>query len=237
MNTSYKKGNTFGLCSGKRLKNILTKSEIGLKSVQGIVQVTFPKEEQYYYSSLGNSIPNMNVLPAALFFGYALVPMTWMSGLSIFSNILGKRIQISLSYLLTLIQLILIIAAAAIYGMYLNSYTTNSTISYAYIHFKLIIAVTALQWLYFLLFFSLVIQHRSQLSGLGKSTLVAFGVLNTIRLIVSTVFLSNLGYEINLTIYIFVFFFTTDFLSAISMGLLVTFYRGIMSNNDHMYDN
>jgi hypothetical protein len=185
-----------------------------------------------YAYSYGGSKTGFYVNIPVVLFGFGLIPMTWMSGISVFSNLVKEKrsIQINMAYLLTFIQLILIISATAVYTVYLKS-----TMYYYYTYRSLYIAITALKWLYFLLFFSLVIQHRHLLSRLGNAILVVFGALNTIRLIFETAYLNILVLEIES--YIFLEFFLTDFLSVISMVLLVTYYNKITSNHNPLYDN
>jgi hypothetical protein len=184
------------------------------------------------YAHYGGSNTDFYANIPVMLFGFGLMPLTWMSGISVFSNLVKEKrsIQINMAYLLTFIQLVLIISATAIYVVYLKS-----TIYYYYKFRSLYIAITALKWLYFLLFFSLVIQHRHLLSRLGNTILVVFGVLNTIRLIFETAYLNILA--LGMDRFIILQFFLTDFLSVISMVLIVTYYNKITSNHNPLYDN
>jgi hypothetical protein len=185
----------------------------------------------YFSSSI--RIPNYNVLIAVILFALAIGTMTWVPVFGVFSAITGKSIQVKLAYVLTFIQIVLIIAAAAVYGAGLNIST-----AYIYTYESLVIAIIALRWLYFLLFLSLIVRYRKQLNGLDKIVLIVFGILSTGRQIAETIFLSvNVVYGGSTTTYTFIIFFFTDFLAAVSLFLLVTFYKNLTVKNDHMYDN
>jgi hypothetical protein len=186
----------------------------------------------YFPSSVSRS-PDYNVLIAAIFFDLAIGTMAWVSVFGVFSAITGKSIQVKLAYLLTFIQIVLIIAAAAIYGVSLTAHAEHF-----YTYESLFTAITALRWIYFLLFLSLIVRHRQQLNGLNKTVLIAFGILSTGRQIAETIFLStNIFYGQTAAASTFIIFFFTDFLAAVTMFLLVTFYKNLTVKNDHMYDN
>jgi hypothetical protein len=182
-----------------------------------------------YFSSNGTSSPDYNVLLAVFFFGLAIGPMAWVSVFGVFSAITGKNIQVKLAYLLTFIQIVLSIAATVMYGAYVGS---------IHAYRSLIKAIIALRWTYFLLFLSLIVRHRQQLNGLNKTVLIAFGILSTGRQIAETIFfLTGVVYGGISVGYTFIVFFFTDFLAAVTMFLLVTFYKNLTVKNDHMYDN
>jgi hypothetical protein len=137
-----------------------------------------------------------------------------MSGFSVFTAIIGKNIQVKLAYILTLIQFVLIIACTVF-----TELKTHNIPRYIDVYQLLFIIIVSLGCLYLLLFFVLVVHHRRQLTRLGKIVLAAFGVLNTIVLIVEVEDL-NSSYFISTTAYFVIHFFFTDFLSAVSMALL-----------------
>jgi hypothetical protein len=185
-----------------------------------------------YFSTNGTS-PDYRVLIAVVLFALAIGPMAWVSVFGVFSAITGKSIQVKLAYLLTFIQIVLIITAAALYGVHFNN-----DASYIYTYVSLFTAIIALRWTYFLLFLSLIVRYRQQLNGLNKTVLIAFGILSTGRQIAETIFfLTNVGYDGTSVGYIFIVFFFTDFLAAVTMFLLVTFYKNLTVKNDHMYDS
>jgi hypothetical protein len=164
--------------------------------------------------------------------------LAWIVGIIAFSVFLGNSIQIRLAYILTLIEFLLIVVATALYGIDLSSspnslYATDYYVSYSNLSF----AILSLRWIYFLVFLSLLIQHRRLPSPLGKTILIVFGILGTIRLIAETALTVIELRTAPATGFILALFFFTDFITVVSMAFIVTYYRDISSIDDTLYDN
>jgi hypothetical protein len=216
----------------KKLNSIFVFISIG--AVSGIINgacLLYLSLTVNYYSPGGFPISAYNVQISAIFFGLVISTATWMSGFSVFTAIIEKNSQVKLAYILTLIQFVLIIACTVFTDL-----TIHEIPRYNDVNHLLFITIVSLRWLYFLLFFVLVVQHRRQLTRLGKIVLIAFGVLNTIVFIVEVEDL-NRSYFISATAYFVVHFFFTDFLSAASMALIITFYKNITAKEEQLNDN
>ncbi|KAI8878952.1 hypothetical protein K501DRAFT_336429 [Backusella circina FSU 941] len=173
----------------------------------------------YFYS--------FSTLLSGLYFGVALTPLIWMVGITIFLTVAAKRpVLVMVGYFFTFVQLVLMITLIAFLSKILDpssgfGYGNNETV-YTSLFFSMI----SINWVFFLLFCALAIQHRHSVSGKIMATLIVFGVLNTVRLIVETVFTIE-GGDLGISTYYYIMFFFTDFISAISLYMSTIFWKGL----------
>ncbi|KAI8878946.1 hypothetical protein K501DRAFT_277016 [Backusella circina FSU 941] len=166
------------------------------------------------------------VLPAGLFFGLILTPLTWMTGITLFSSINREKVptMVKAGYFLTFIQTILIVIVIAFLTKYLNQPNGNEYASS--IFSNTYIATTSINWVYFMLYAALVIYYRFEYGERLCNALIVFGVLNTIRLITETVFLVQ-GGNLQVTTFLYIVFFFTDFVSSISLYVGIHFFKNL----------
>jgi hypothetical protein len=113
-------------------------------------------------------------------------------------------------------------------------------ISYGYhndqmVYGNIFISIISINWVFFALFFALVIQYRRSVSGKIMATLLSFGILNTGRLIMETIFTFT-GVDLEVSTVLYLSFFFTDFISVISLYISTIFWKGL-KYSESVYDS
>lgn len=168
----------------------------------------------------------IEVLPAGLFFGLTLTPLTWMAGIALFLSLDTDRIPIPIlvGYFFTFVQFVLMIVVASFITIYFHH--PNGDQYAALVYSNTYIANVSFNWVFFFLYSILGIYYRHDVNPKVFYTLIVFEVLNTVRLATETIFLVQ-GGDLSIDTYLYIFFFFTDFVSCISLYVSVFFWDDI----------
>jgi hypothetical protein len=172
-----------------------------------------------------------------------LTPLVWLAGINLFVGIATRKtpIQVLGGWFFTLVQISLIVVMA----VFLNTLRSPAS-GPVHTHAQNVvnpthISMISINWSFFLLFFSLVLLYGHHVSRKGIIILFVFGVVNTVRIIMETVFatVTRLSTE-HTIVYLYLSFFLEDFLSAISLYVTTICWKNIqvLDNQDkyELYD-
>jgi hypothetical protein len=173
---------------------------------------------------------------SGLFFGGTLTPLIWMVGITIFLSIsTGKRpLLIMAGYFFTFIQFALLVVYITFLSKILDPSNTSELLYDEDVYGNTYTSIISINWVFFLLFSALVIQHGHSVSKTIMVTLIIFGILNTGRLIIETV-LSFKGLTLGLGTYLYLLFFFTDFASAVSLYMSTLYWKDLTYNKPGHY--
>jgi hypothetical protein len=161
-----------------------------------------------------------------LFFGLSLVPGIWMVGITLFSLLLKKPFLVLVAYFVTLVQFGLIAVSMASIGNFFSEDDGSFFVKDRYLYTNMYKTVISVNWIYFILFFALLMLNRQSIPRSVTNTLILFGVLNTSRLLTETV-LQRVGDRLEIRTTLYILFFSTDFLSAISLYMTTFFWKNV----------
>ncbi|KAI8878947.1 hypothetical protein K501DRAFT_277017 [Backusella circina FSU 941] len=170
-----------------------------------------------------------------------LVPFIWMTGVDLFRSITTQKtpVQVLGGWFFISIQ----VSLTVVMIVFLN--TVRTSVSAAPIHVHAVkvvnnahISIVCINWAFLLLFVSLLLQYMRFISRNGIIILVVFGVLNTLRLIVETVFVAVPGISGRYTyLYLYMSFFLVDFVSAISLYIITLCWEQLKATSYEYNDS
>jgi hypothetical protein len=151
-----------------------------------------------------------------------------MAGITIFLSIsTGKRpLLVMAGYFFTFVQFALLVVYITFLSKILDPSNTSGLLYDEDVYGNTYISLISINWVFFLLFSALVIQHGHSVSKTIVVTLIIFGILNTGRLIIEAV-LSFKGLSLGLSTYLYLLFFFTDFASAISLYMSTLYWKDL----------
>jgi hypothetical protein len=178
-----------------------------------------------------------STLLSGLFFGLVITPLTWMVGITLFLTVAkDKRPKLVIvGYFFTFIQLVLMIVTITFLSKLISINTSYGYHNDQMVYGDIFISIISINWVFFLLFFALVIQYRRSVSGKIMATLLIFGILNTGRLIMETIFTFT-GVDLKVSTVLYLSFFFTDFISVISLYISTIFWKGL-KYSEPVYDS